>query len=402
MNNILSLITSALLNLKNNKVRTVLTSLGIFIGISSVVLLNSIGLGFKSYIEGQFQSMGSNLVMIMPGKAFSGGGFRATSAYQMNPIFDEKDADRIRKSPLTKDIAPVYVKYLEIKGDRDARIYETLISTQEIFTVLNSEIDVGKMFDASDVAKKNKIAVLGSSPAEKLYGSAENALGKSVKIDGQSYKVTGVLISKGSGGGGMETIDDHVFLPYKAASSFNPSKKFFAIYAKTLDEQKLTEYKKELSDILLKRYGEDDFSVLDQNQVLTSVNSIFSVINVVLISIAAISLLVGGIGIMNIMFVSVVERIKEIGIRRSFGATRNDILLQFITETIILSLLGCVLGLIFSFGVVTLIQPYFPLYIDLKTVLLAVGVAAGIGLLFGVLPAIRAARLTPVEAIRRD
>ena len=402
MSNIKNLLSNSLNNLIQNKVRSALTSLGIFIGITSVVLLNSVGLGFKSYIENQFKSIGSNLVMIMPGKAFSGGRLRATSTYQMNPIFDEKDALEIKKISSTQVVAPAFAKYLEIKGDRETRFYETIISDQEIFTVLNSEIDRGKLFNSSDVSKRNKIAVLGSAPAEKLYGSADNALGKSVKIDKQSYKIIGVLKSQGSTGGGLETIDDHIFVPYKAASSFNPRGNFLMIYAKTHDEENLEEYKKELTTLLLKRYNEDDFSVLDQRELLNTFNSIFGVVNKVLTSIATISLVVGGIGIMNIMFVTVVERIKEIGIRRSYGATRKDILYQFIMETIILSLLGCIFALVFSTVIVYLVRPYFPLYIDLNTVLLAVGVAFLIGLVFGVFPAIRAARLTPVEAIRRD
>ena len=396
------LIGFAVKDLIKNKTRTFLTSLGILIGISSVVILNSLGLGLKKYIEIQFKSLGSNLVIVMPGKAFSGGNFRPTSMYQMNPVFDEKDIRNIEKNSLTQVVAPAFVKFLEFKGDLSTRTYETVISTENIFTVLNSELDQGLLFNRKDIDKRTKIAVLGSSPAQKLFGSPANSIGKTVKINNQSYKVIGVLKSKGGAGSGIESIDDHVYLPYKGASSFNPDKKFLAIYAKTSNQDNLDKYKDVISNILSKRYAEDDFSVLTQQEILTTFTSIFNIINIVLVAIAAISLIVGGVGIMNIMFVSVVQRIKEIGIRRAYGARERDILLLFLSQTIILSLIGGILGLLLSYLVVLIIQNYFPVYIDLQTVILALSISSAIGLIFGVLPALRAARLTPVEAIRKE
>ena len=396
------LIGFAVKDLIKNKTRTFLTSLGILIGISSVVILNSLGLGLKKYIEIQFKSLGSNLVIVMPGKAFSGGNFRPTSMYQMNPVFDEKDIRNIEKNSLTQVVAPAFVKFLEFKGDLSTRTYETVISTENIFTVLNSELDQGLLFNRKDIDKRTKIAVLGSSPAQKLFGSPANSIGKTVKINNQSYKVIGVLKSKGGAGSGIESIDDHVYLPYKGASSFNPDKKFLAIYAKTSNQDNLDKYKDVISNILSKRYAEDDFSVLTQQEILTTFTSIFNIINIVLVAIAAISLIVGGVGIMNIMFVSVVQRIREIGIRRAYGARERDILLLFLSQTIILSLIGGILGLLLSYLVVLIIQNYFPVYIDLQTVILALSISSAIGLIFGVLPALRAARLTPVEAIRKE
>ncbi|OGF99088.1 hypothetical protein A2153_02710 [Candidatus Gottesmanbacteria bacterium RBG_16_38_7b] len=164
----------------------------------------------------------------------------------------------------------------------------------------------------------------------------------------------------------------------------------------------MDKYKDVISNILSKRYAEDDFSVLTQQEILTTFTSIFNIINIVLVAIAAISLIVGGVGIMNIMFVSVVQRIREIGIRRAYGARERDILLLFLTQTIILSLIGGILGLLLSYLVVLIIQNYFPVYIDLQTVILALSISSAIGLIFGVLPALRAARLTPVEAIRKE
>ena len=400
--NFKNLITLAFRDLLKNKLRTLLTSLGILIGIFSVVILNSLGLGLKKYIYDQFQSLGTNLVMIMPGKAFSGGNFRATSSYQMTSIFDEEDLELIKKNFRTKVAAPAFVKYLQFKGERDSKIYETILTNEDIFAVFNSKLDQGSFFTRADVNKKTKIVVLGANAAEILYGSAQNAVGKKVKIDNQSFKIIGVLAPQGTGSAGMESIDDHVYLPYKASSSFNPEKKFLSIYAKSSDTGNLSEYKQLITDLLLKKYDTDDFSVLDQKEILTTFTSIFNIINIVLVAIAAISLIVGGIGIMNIMFISVVQRIKEIGIRRAYGATKKDILLLFITQTLILSLFGGVMGLLLSYLAVLIIQNYFPVYIDLQTVVIALVMSLGTGLVFGVLPAVRAARLTPVEAIRKD
>ncbi|OGG02376.1 hypothetical protein A2W14_00460 [Candidatus Gottesmanbacteria bacterium RBG_16_37_8] len=396
------LINLAFKDLLKNKIRTLLTSLGILIGIFSVVLLNSLGLGFKKYIEDQFKSLGANLIIIMPGKAFAGGSYRATSNYQMNAIFDEKDVSNIEKENLTSVVAPAFVKYLEFKGDKDSKILETIMSTENVFNVFNLEIDQGVFFTQADINKKVKVTVLGSNSAQKLFANSQNALGKTVKVESIPYKVIGVLKSKGGGGGAVPSLDDHGYLPYKGALSFNPDKKFLAIYAKTENQANLDIYKENLKNLLLKRYGEDDFSILDQREIFNSFTSIFNMVNIVLSAIAAISLVVGGIGIMNIMFVSVVERIKEIGIRRAFGARERDILNLFILETIILSLIGAILGLTLSYLSVLVIQRFFPAYIDLKTVILSLAVSVSIGLIFGVLPALRAAKLSPVEAIRQE
>ena len=400
--NIANLISLALTDLKRNKIRAFLTTLGLLIGISSVVLLTSLGLGLKKFIEDQFKSLGSNLIIVMPGKTFSEGKYRMSSAAQMVPVFDNKDVIAIKKIDLTETVAPSFVKFLEYKGERDTKIYETVISTGDIFAVLNGEAESGRLFTQSDISKRSKVAVLGAGPAEKLYGSPQNALNKKVKINSQSYKIVGILKSKGGGGFGIPSIDDHVYLPNNSASVFNPDKKFLAIYAKPKKQEELGLYKNLINETLLKRYHQDDFTVLDQKELFDTFSSVFTVVNGVILAIAAISLIVGGIGIMNIMFVSVVQRIKEIGIRRAYGAREKDILILFLSETIILSLIGGFLGLFISYTAVLFIRPFFPAYIDLNSVILALTVSIGIGFLSGILPAMKAAKLTPVEAIRKE
>lgn len=400
MRYILFIVKSSFEDFRRNKLRTLLTSLGILIGISSVVLLIALGLGLRKYIEDQFKSLGANLIMVTPGKILAGG-LTSGSSFMASGQFDEKDALSLKKIKNLSVIVPVYVKFTQLQGTVGSESYEMIAATSEIFSLMNFKEDEGRLFDKSDIDRGNKVVVLGSKPAEKLYGKREDALNKTLKIEGQGFKVIGVLESKGGGGFGTN-IDDHVFIPYKAAYSFNPSKKFWGIYAKALDESILKETKEEMRKVLLKRYNDDDFSVNDQMELLDMLNTIFNMVNMVLIAVAAISLVVGGVGIMNIMYVSVVERVKEIGIRRAYGARKNDILSLFLTEAVILSLIGGILGLSMSFLLVSVIQKFFPAYINLMSVLLSLGVSSGIGIIFGVFPARSASNLAPIEAIRYE
>jgi len=191
-------------------------------------------------------------------------------------------------------------------------------------------------------------------------------------------------------------------MPYKTAFTFNPEKKFYAISVKAENDKVIPFVKEEMKNLLLRFYKEDDFSVIEQTEILNAVSSIFAIINAILVAIAAISLVVGGIGIMNIMYVSVIERVREIGIRRSFGATGKDVLLQFLCEAILLSFLGGLIGLVASIIIVAVIRRFFPAYIDSATVVIALGVSSVIGIIFGVFPAKRAADLSPIEAIRYE
>lgn len=385
-------------DLGRSKLRTFLTSLGILIGISSVVLLSAMGLGLKKYIEDQFRDLGANLIMVMPGKGLAGG-FSSGAGMMEGARFDEKDVVNLKKIKNVTIVVPAFAGYSDVEGNGKAESYEIIASTPEIFQILNMEPDVGELFDNADVEKKNKIVVLGSGPAEKVFGSASEALGKTAMIKDMGFKVTGVLKSKGGGGFGEPGMDDHVFIPYKAAYSFNPDKKFLMLYARATEEKYVGEVKNDINTVLLKRYNQDDFSVSDQKEIIDMLSTIFNSVNMVLMAISAISLVVGGVGIMNIMYVSVVERINEIGIRRAVGAMDHDILFLFLSESVILSLIGGVFGLLFSYTVVILLQPIFPAYINLASVLLAIGVSFTIGIFFGVFPARKAAKLTPIEAI---
>lgn len=392
---------TALEDFRRNKIRTFLTSLGILIGVSSVVLLMAFGLGLRVYIKQQFESMGTNLVIVMPGKVLSGGSFNSGGA--LGGIrFDEKDYINLQKMTYATAVVPVFTKSIDIAGSGNSETGTLYATTADMFDVRNLEAEKGRLFEKTDVDKRSKYVVLGPKIAQKVFGSADGAVDKIAKIENQAFKIIGVLKSKGGGGFGGPDFDSFVYMPYKSALSFNPDKTFYTILLKADSEKDINSLKEEIHSLLVKRYEEDDFSIIEQTEILNAVSSIFAILNTVLIAIAAISLLVGGIGIMNIMYVSVMERIREIGIRRALGATRRNILSQFLTEAIILSLLGGILGLFFAFLAVLGIQRFFPAYIDTYSITIALGVSSSVGIIFGVFPAKRAAELSPIEAIRYE
>ena len=377
-----------------------LTSLGILIGVLSVVLVIAFGLGLKKYIENQFESLGANLIIVMPGNKktiLQGGGMVGGIK------FDEKDVSNVRRIKNISYLAPIFAKtgaIIETNGKSE--VVEVLASNEEIIGVMNLELEKGRLFEKKDIQKGQKIIMLHLSMAEKLFPSADLALGNNVVLDKQNYKVVGILKSKGGGGLGGGNMDAHVYIPFKASYSFNPEKKYYGLYFKADTKENVAEVKQAVQKILEKRYDKDDFSVMEQSELMDTISSIFNIINTVLIAIAAISLLVGGIGIMNIMYVTVTERIKEIGIRRALGARQNDILYQFIIEAVVLSLIGGLMGLALAEIVVILIQSLFPAYINAGSVLLALGVSSVIGIVFGVFPAKKAADLSPIDAIRYE
>ncbi|MDO8497963.1 MAG: ABC transporter permease [bacterium] len=397
----LFILKSAGADFARNKGRTILTSLGILIGVLSVVLLVAFGLGLRKYIKDQFESLGTNVLRIVPGKLLQGGNFSSGSSLGVIR-FDERDIQTLKKLKEIEYVAPVFSKSITVDAGRNTQDGNMYASSADIFLILNLSPQYGEVFTKRDVDKRTKVVVIGPKIAEKLFSDRESAIGKTIKVDGQAFRVMGVLESKGGGGFGGPDLDSFVYMPYKTAYIFNTDKKFIAIVANAKTDVTIAKAKESIQIGLTKRYKADDFSVIEQTEILNAISSIFGIVNAVLVAIAAISLIVGGIGIMNIMYVTVTERIKEIGIRRAIGARRSDILYQFLIESIILSLFGGFMGLSLAFIIVFFIQRIFPAYIDVPTVAVALGVSSGIGIVFGVFPAKKAADLSPIDAIRYE
>lgn len=396
------MLKSSFNDFKRNKVRTFLTSLGIMVGVMSVVLLIALGLGLKNYLKEQFESLGSNLIIIFPGNVFNedaggpAGGFGP--GFSGGAEFDEKDVRSLQRSADADFVVPVFFKSSALEVDKEKIIGYVQGTTEDAFDLMSIDILEGERFTKADVGKKSKVAVMGFSAAEKLFDHAESAVGEVVRVGSVRFKIIGVAEKKGD-----NEMDNSIMAPYTSTfGTLNPNKTFFTIYLGTNDEGMVETVKQNTKDTLLKRYEEDEFSVTEQSQILSTVNQIFGIINAILIAIGSISLFVGGIGIMNIMYATVTERTKEIGIRRAIGATKRDILFQFLSESLILSVLGGLAGLLAATGIVLIIRIWFPASINLVAVLISFIVSSVIGITFGVFPARRAANLSPIEAIRYE
>lgn len=394
------LIKASFDDFKRNKVRAFLTSLGITVGVFSVVILIALGLGLKNYIQNQFQSMGANLIMILPGSGFTGeGGASFGGQGTVGGVsFDEKDVDKLKKISGIDYVVPIFMKSVSVETENEKKFGSVMAISDDGFKLMNVEVQAGRLFASADVQGGSKVAVLGNTITIDLFGSVDKAVGKTIRFENQRFKVVGVAKKKGD-----RQADTAIFIPFRTAyQNINPDKKFWAIYLGIKSDNEITEIKKKAEDTLLKRYDAEGFAVTEQAELLNSINQIFGIINIVLIAIGSISLFVGGIGIMNIMYATVTERTKEIGIRRAIGATEKDILLQFLSESVVLSLLGGISGLLLAIIVVLITRFFFPASINLVAVIVAILVSSAIGIIFGVFPARRAAKLSPIEAIRYE
>ena len=399
---LLFVIKSAVTDFTRNKIRTLLTSLGILIGVLSVVLIVAFGLGLKKSINEQFESLGSNQLILFPGKVISNGRFTGGTSAAGTIRFDERDIGNLKRIRDLKYVIPALSKSIDVSGNGRTESGSLYIAGYEIFDARNLAPIAGSIFTREDSDKRKKVVVLGGVIAEKLFDEPQNAIGKIVKTDKQSFRVVGVLEKKGGGGFGGPDFDSFIYLPYKTGYIFNPDKKFLSIILVADPSVSTDTAKKAISQTLLRRYKEDDFSIVELAEIQKAVTDIFGVLNIVLVGIAAISLVVGGIGIMNIMYVTVSERTKEVGVRRALGARQSDILTHFLIEAVILSVFGGFLGLLLAAGIVEGVQRFFPAYISIESVFLALGVSSVIGIVFGVFPARRASQLSPIEAIRYE
>lgn len=384
-------------DLYKNKGRSLLTSLGIIIGVYSVVLLLAFGEGLKIYIEQQFNSLGTNLVYVLPGKITGNAGPGAFGGKR----FITRDFRRLHSALVEAIVVPVTVKNVTATSRLKKESTSLFGSTRDIFVVRNFILSRGRYFSKNEEVGARKVVVLGPKIASKLFGT-RNPLRQTVKIQGLNFNVVGVLVAKGGGGFGGPDFDTYMYTPYKTAWLFTTDKTFLSFYIQPPSKEAISGVVTRAKRTMLKDYKDDDFSVTTQAELVGTISSIFGVINTVLVGIAAISLLVGGIGITNIMFVTVTERTREIGIRRAIGARESNILFQFLSESALLTTLGGLIALLFAYLTTLVINNFFPARVTPYGMLLAFSVSFCIGIVFGVFPARKAAKMSPVEAIRYE
>ena len=408
MSDFAEILTSAIEALGLQKTRTALAILGIVIGISSVIALVSIGQSAKMAVDNQIANLGSNLLTVSPG-AQSVGGVRSASA---GTTLTNDDATAIQTSPLINtvgQVSPEVSRRGQVTTGKTNTNTSVIGATANYPSVHNINLQSGSFISDLDVTAETKVAVVGPQVVSDLYGSTSfNAVGQTIRINRVSFRIIGVTASKG--GTGFQNQDDMVFVPLTTAQkSLFGINYLTAISISAKDKSQIVAAQDQVGYFLLTRHKisdptQADFTIISQNDVTSAASSVTTTLTTLLAGIAAISLLVGGIGIMNIMFVTVTERTREIGLRKALGAEGKVIILQFLTEATVLTLVGGVIGMILGV-VLSWVVDYFmklPFSISISSIFLAIGVSAVIGIIFGWYPAQRASKLSPIEALRYE
>ena len=387
----------------NHRSRAFLTMLGLIIGVGSVTLLVALGNGVRTFVVREFESLGSNLIIIQPGKADGEQHFgppMGLSEHRMT-IEDVKALERRATSidavsgVVLGNASAEYEEY-----QRDVTVFGT---NEQFLKILALKVGDGSYFTREEDDFGRRVVILGSKVIDKLFG-ADPALGKMVTINSHRFKIIGILAPTGHKVG--LDIDTIAFIPTRSALRLFNNDRLFGIRARAKTRNSVSEATEEIRSILRERHDDkEDFSIMTQGALMESISTILTMLTYVIGSIAAISMLVAGIGIMNIMLVSVTERIAEIGIRRAVGATRTDIVVQFLVEAMVLSVSGGGLGAILASAVgagVSWYYPRFNLVPPTWVVIPAFLISLAIGVIFGVLPSIRAARIEPLDALRHE
>lgn len=392
------LIRISLRAILSNKLRSFLTTLGIIIGVFAIILLVSIGAGLQSYITNQIEGFGSNLIFLIPGRI---GGARTPGGQVSNRLLIS-DTNTIQlKLKNLASVAPVVqqtstVKYKN-KSDKGTSIMGT--TSTYIKTVKNALVEKGAFFNLSQEQSSAKVAAIGETVKKNLFNDTD-PIGKKIYIANNIYTVIGVMKKRGAVFGLDQ--DNIVIVPVGAAQQQFGLTHINAAYIAVNNTNLIPEVKEKVNKILLKRLSEDDFTLQTAESSLSIVTNITNVLQIALGGIAAIALLVGGIGVANIMLVSVTERTKEIGLRKALGAKRKDILKQFLLEAVILSLSGGIIGIILGLLASYVLSLFLVSQVTPLSILLAFGFSVMIGVIFGMAPAIRASKLNPIEALRYE
>lgn len=394
--------------LSANKVRSGLTMLGIIIGISSVIAMVSIGQGAQSTIQSNIQSIGSNLITVSPGVQ-RGIGTQISGGQGSARSLTQADADAITKEiALAQAVSPELSGRYQIISKGKNTNTSVLGSAPSYLAVRNVEIDEGSFITDQNQKSLSKVAVLGPTARDDLFGADAGAVGQTIRIKNIEFKVIG--ITKTKGGSGFSNQDNIIFIPLTTAQRYLAGDQYVtSISVQAKDASSMTQVQQDITDLLLQRHNIKDvaladFSTFNQADIVAAASSVTSTFTILLGAVAGISLLVGGIGIMNMMLTTVTERTKEIGLRKAIGAKRKDINTQFLVEAIALTFLGGIIGVILGWSISFGISYLGILQTNVSTgsVLLAFGVSAFIGIVFGYYPARRASRLNPIEALRYE
>ena len=407
---ILQVIKEALDSLLSNKMRSALTVLGIVIGVGSVIAMMAIGEGVQNSITGQISGIGTNLIYVMSGNSDQ-------EVRNPKPL-TMSDANALADplaAPSIANVAPTLSENMEVSTSLESVRVSVQGVTPAYETVSNKAVVEGEFITDDYLLGKSAVAVIGPDTAENLFGRSVGVVGETIRIDRTPFKIIGVLEAKGSSGFGSQ--DDLILIPITTAQSRlmqrDTRDSVDNIQVQAVDAESVLLATEEISEILRTRHrtevGVDDFTTFSQDSMLSVATTITGYLTIFLGGIAAISLLVGGIGIMNIMLVSVTERTKEIGLRKAIGAKRKDILIQFLTESVLLSLIGGIIGIILAWILSTAVALISSAMgaeivpnITIGAILMATIFSMAVGLIFGIYPANNAAKLQPVEALRHE
>jgi len=400
-----------------NKMRSLLTLLGIIIGIAAVITIVSLAEGLQKQITGQVEELGTNLVWLVPNMSTNQRkeqGFQGGQMAKMREITMEEIGDIMDYSPVELKYSPIIIGNRQIKQENEKETTEIYGVNEDYFSMSNLGLTNGDYFSKADVKGMSRVCIMGPAIAKDLFGD-KDPVGKDIRIAGVKFKVTGVIEEKGGGFGDQP--DRRLYIPYSTAQRqiFKQRNPFFVLF-QVSEYGKMESFKEESRRVMNRRRGitnadDEDYVLQSQTDALKQLGGVIKGMVYVFGGIAAVSLLVGGIGIMNIMLVTVTERTREIGLRKAVGAKKSDILMQFLIESIVLCLIGGLFGMLLGYGgamgISALIAKSVPeltwkASLSPMVIIYAVGISTAIGVLFGVYPASNAAKLNPIDALRYE